>query len=146
MLYFNKAVVPMLLAAALMAVTQSARAGEDLTTRTRTIVVDPRSVDGAAVRAWIEQNSPRFPPRLQAERLEVSRTMVFGPGETHRSPGDSPPVPLPASGKPGEVISFSSERSGGMESWTYRWRAGANGGGSWTLIGYTFKYFDEQAR
>jgi hypothetical protein len=33
-----------------------------------------------------------------------------------------------------------------LESWTYKWRAGAKGGGSWSLIGYTFKYFDEQER
>jgi hypothetical protein len=71
---------------------------------------------------------------------------VAGQHNLQRSPGDNPPIPLPASGKPGDVISVSSQRNGGLESWTYKWRAGAKGGGSWSLIGYTFKYFDEQER
>jgi hypothetical protein len=142
----NKTTMPILLAGALLAMTQGARADDDLITSTRTVVVDARSADGAATRAWIQRHSPGFPPRLQAEQLAISRPVVFGPDRIQRAPGENPPIPLPASGKPGEVISVSSQRTGGLESWTYKWRAGSKGGGSWSLIGYTFKYFDEQER
>ncbi|MEN5425912.1 hypothetical protein ABE522_05985 [Stenotrophomonas pennii] len=143
---FNKTMMPILLAVALLAVTHNVRAGNESITSTRTIVVDARSADGAAARAWIERNSPDFRPRLDAEQMEISRTVVVSSDNVQRTPGDNPPIPLPASGKPGEVISFSSQRNGGLESWTYKWRAGSKGGGSWSLIGYTFKYFDEQER
>jgi len=146
MAWLNKTTMTILLAGAMLAMTQGARADDELITSTRTVVVDTRSADGTAARAWIQRHSPGFPPRLQAEQLEISRTVVFGPDSMQRAPGDSPPVPLPASGKPGDVISVSSQRNGGLETWTYKWRAGSKGGGSWSLIGYTFKYFDEQER
>jgi len=142
----NKTMMPILLAGALLAMTQGARADDELITSTRTVVVDTRSADGTAARAWIQRHSPGFPPRVPAEQLEISRTVVFGPDSMQRAPGDSLPIPLPASGKPGEVISVSSQRTSGLESWTYKWRADSKGGGRWSLIGYTFKYFDEQER
>lgn len=69
-----------------------------------------------------------------------------GHHDPHRRPGDNPPITLPASGLPGEEIRFNRQRSESSESWAYRWQVGEEGAGSWSLIGYTFKYFDEQER
>ena len=69
-----------------------------------------------------------------------------GHHDPHRRPGDNPPITLPASGLPGEEIRFDRQRSEGSESWAYRWQVGEEGGGSWNLIGYTFKHFEEQQR
>lgn len=71
---------------------------------------------------------------------------VPGQYELQRRPGDNPPITLPATGLPGEEIRFNSQRSDGLESWAYKWRVGGEGGGSWSLIAYTFKLVDERER
>lgn len=57
---------------------------------------------------------------------------------TKAAPGGSPPVPLPASGRPGDSISISSTSGNIIQTWTYSWLSNSTGGG-WYLQSYTWK-------
>lgn len=91
------------------------------------------SVEADYIVDWIKRNSPAYAPALRTGQLTVSHTyQTVGIPEQARSAG--PPVPLPARGAEGEVISISNTLpSGASESWTYRWTSG-----SWKLIKYSF--------
>ncbi|AVQ08353.1 TPA: hypothetical protein HH295_04240 [Xanthomonas vasicola pv. zeae] len=95
------------------------------------------SNESQSIVAWIKQHSPKYPPLLPASSLSVSRSIVSTGLMSIQSGPYGPPVPLPASGVPGEKITIRNEFPGGaFEQWDYEW-AGQSGG-SWQLTGYQF--------
>ena len=52
--------------------------------------------------------------------------------------GDSPPVPLPPSGNPGDSITITSTSGGITQTWSYTWQ-GSSAGGNWALTSYSWK-------
>lgn len=55
-----------------------------------------------------------------------------------KTPGDSPPVPLPSFGNPGDTISITSTSGGISQTWSYAWQGSSTSGG-WILTSYTYK-------
>ena len=51
--------------------------------------------------------------------------------------GDSPPVPLPFFGNPGDTITITSTSGGITQTWSYTWQ-GSSAGGNWVLTSYSW--------
>jgi ABC-type nitrate/sulfonate/bicarbonate transport system substrate-binding protein len=115
----------------------SVSAGPIAGTTSATVVAKARyasdSLEAGYIVDWIKRNSPAYAPALQTGELTISHT--YQPAGNLKPAGAAgPPVPLPARGVEGEVISISNTLpSGASESWTYRWSSGA-----WKLIKYSF--------
>ncbi|MET3010425.1 hypothetical protein ABXT00_13990 [Stenotrophomonas koreensis] len=96
-----------------------------------------------AIYAWIREKSPEHGPLGIAKEISITNTETLTGRVVRSSPGSGPPVPLPASGSPGQTITImSSFPNGGFESWTYTWQsrpASAGGGGAWVLSMYEYK-------
>ncbi|MDV9043922.1 hypothetical protein [Stenotrophomonas sp. RAC2] len=91
------------------------------------------SLEAGYIVDWIKRNSPAYAPALQTGELTLTHTYPPA-GNLKPAAAAGPPVPLPARGVEGEVISISNTLpSGASESWTYRWTSGA-----WKLIKYSF--------
>ncbi|WP_080949531.1 hypothetical protein, partial [Xanthomonas euvesicatoria] len=69
--------------------------------------------ESQSIVAWIKQHSPKYPPLLPTSSLSVSRSIVSTGLISIQSGPDGPPVPLPASGVPGEKITIRNEFPGG---------------------------------
>ena len=115
----------------------SVSAGPIAGTTSATVVAKARyasdSLEAGYIVDWIKRNSPAYAPALQPGELTIAHT--YQPAGNLKPAGAAgPPVPLPARGVEGEVISISNTLpSGASESWTYRWSSGA-----WKLIKYSF--------
>jgi hypothetical protein len=72
-------------------------------------------------------------------RAGTSASPTAGPG----GPGGGPPVPLPATGNPGDQISITSSSGGWTQTWSYTWTS-SSGGGFWQLVEY--HYFKNNPR
>lgn len=93
-----------------------------------------------AIYAWIRDKSPEHGPLGIAKEISITNTETLTGRVVRSSPGSGPPVPLPASGSPGQTITIiSSFPDGGFESWTYTWRSRPGGGGAWDLSMYEYK-------
>lgn len=115
----------------------SVNAGPIAGTATATVVAKATyasdSLEAGYIVDWIKRNSPAYAPALQTGELAISHSYQSA-GSLKLAGAAGPPVPLPARGVEGEVISISNTLpSGASESWTYRWSSGA-----WKLIKYSF--------
>ncbi|EML7987373.1 hypothetical protein D7Y24_03125 [Stenotrophomonas maltophilia] len=115
----------------------SVNAGPIAGTATATVVAKATyasdSLEAGYIVDWIKRNSPAYAPALQTGELAISHSYQSA-GSLKPAGAAGPPVPLPARGVEGEVISISNTLpSGASESWTYRWSSG-----SWKLIKYSF--------
>lgn len=76
------------------------------------------------------------------EALGDLRVSYTRSGSSNAQPAASkgnPPVALPGSGNPGDVITIESTSGGILQSWTYEWRVGENGFSSWVLTSYLYQ-------
>jgi hypothetical protein len=117
----------------------SAAPRQNASTVTTTRVYEAGSSEGASIYAWIRDKSPEYSPFATGTEISVTTTTVSSDKATVAAL-PSPPVPLPASGTPGQTITIMSTfANGGFESWTYTWNSRTAGGGSWALSGYEYK-------
>ncbi|WP_144410953.1 hypothetical protein [Xanthomonas arboricola] len=106
-------------------------------------VYGPTAPEVGVIRDWISKRSPEYQPLLKGGTITVKRsapvnarsmaTAADGPG--------GPPVPLPASGIPGETIEVTQTYpNGGYETWIYVWGLQdiPSGLGEWQLQSYKF--------
>lgn len=72
--------------------------------------------------------------------VQISYTHTSGSEASTARPMDinGPPVPLPLTGNPGDVISITSTTGGATQTWTYTW-VGSSTMGNWHLTSYIFK-------
>lgn len=93
------------------------------------------------VKAWL-QNHAEFangvmvgdPEKLGHVRITYTKVAAGGSLQADIVGGD-PPVSLPATGNPGDVISISSNSGGITQNWTYTWVGNITTGG-WVLTDY----------
>lgn len=124
---------------ALTAAESSAGPRQTSSTVTTTQLYSPASPESDFIFSWIHDKSPEYRPLAVAAEISVTSTAVSSALPIPASPGASPPMPLPASGTPGQTITIiSTHADGGFESWSYTWK-GATGGGTWALSGYEYK-------
>ncbi|EFF45639.1 conserved hypothetical protein [Xanthomonas citri pv. aurantifolii str. ICPB 11122] len=96
-----------------------------------------------AIRDWITKHSPEYQPLLKGGVVTVKRTGPAGSSSmatASQGPG-GPPVPLPASGLPGETFEVTQTYpNGGYETWIYVWGLQdiPSGLGDWQLQSYKF--------
>jgi hypothetical protein len=112
--------------------------------RAITTVSDYRagSAEVAQIQVWL-QNHAQFvngvmvgdPANLG--NVRVTYTKISANSVQANSVGDGPPVPLPTSGNPGDVISISSISGGITQNWTYTWVGDSTTGG-WVLTSYSY--------
>ncbi|WP_152597807.1 hypothetical protein [Novilysobacter arseniciresistens] len=101
------------------------------------------SRESSEVRGWLIDHAEyrNGTPLGEFEKLGqivvTYETSHPGSGVTASSPGNQPPVPLPATGRHGDTITISSCGGGASQSWSYTWVANPNGGG-WVLISYSY--------
>ncbi|MBB5942403.1 hypothetical protein [Xanthomonas sp. 3307] len=102
-----------------------------------------KSIEKQAVVAWLQQHAEHVNGKLIGEFDRVGDVTVTYSRETEagraypQSPGDGPPVPLPASGRPGDTISVSSCSRGTNQTWSYTWVSNS-AGGTWVLTSYKY--------
>jgi len=136
-------VLAVLLAGLLLGVPLCTQAQQSLT---RAVATNATYAAGSAevrdIRSWLLRNAEYHngamigdPDRLGAVR--VTYTAVASAVQSLASPGDQPPVPLPATGNPGDTMSITSSSRGYTQTWTYQ-RVGSSTSGSWSLIEYRF--------
>ncbi len=104
-----------------------------------------RSREANAVLDWLQQNRAFDEDGAAIGRLgslgdiRVSYTRTDSSFALPASPGSNPPVPLPASGSPGDVITIESTSGGIHQSWTYEWRLNGRGSYAWILTSYLYQ-------
>ncbi|QDI04797.1 hypothetical protein E4A48_14845 [Xanthomonas cerealis pv. cerealis] len=118
------------------------------TTTSQTVVTTStfaeNSVERQSVVAWLQQHAAHVNGKLIGEfdqigAVTVTTTREIAGGRAYpQSPGDGPPVPLPANGVPGQTISVSTCSHGVSQSWSYVWVPANNGGGTWALTSYKY--------
>ncbi|MGH8085400.1 MAG: hypothetical protein ACREPV_09005 [Lysobacter sp.] len=127
-----------------LAVVSTAAFASDASRRvvTTEMTYSADSVETQQIQRWLADHAVRkgngqiigAPSELGEVRIAITtaesmvQPMVIG----------APPVPLPASGSPGDRISVTSSNSRFSETWQYRWEGSANGGGKWVLVSYHF--------
>ena len=110
-------------------------------TTTQTVYM-PGSPQSVAIYAWIRAQSPEYAPMLDGGQITVVTEARSDGNAVAQSPGSSPPVGLPSTGQPGEVITIMQNRpNGDSESWTYTYsNSGVKGGAyRWVLSAYDYK-------
>lgn len=93
------------------------------------------SEDALAVAQWLRNREAYVEGQLGD--IVVIRSKSHAGLYQPQSPGDAPPVGLPAFGSPGEEITIESTRGGAFQTWSYRW-TGTAVRGSWVLIRYQY--------
>jgi hypothetical protein len=90
--------------------------------------------EAAAIIRWLD-GLPDADRRVMEPGTLTVRQRRVGNGALARAAA-MPPVPLPASGAPGERITITNQLPGGfIETWTFQWVSGSGGGG-WKQTDY----------
>ncbi|CAD1787368.1 hypothetical protein XSP_000577 [Xanthomonas euroxanthea] len=112
-----------------------AAASQSTTTVQTTKVYRANTPEASAIQKWLDSvpNADRRTMDLGKITIRSSKTSKGG---MVTAANDGPPVPLPASGSPGEKITITNELPGGyVETWTFEW-VGGGGGGEWRQTDY----------
>lgn len=138
-----KLIVPAVLAAC-MALSGSVNAGTVVKSTVRTeSTFAANSVEVRGIEAWLYQNASYVDGKMVGDLNKLGTVKIVytsasrSPNMRPMSPGDGPPVPLPASGQAGDTISISSSHGGYTQTWEYEWVPDSNGG-HWVLTRYEY--------
>ncbi|MCD9098022.1 hypothetical protein LU699_13235 [Luteimonas fraxinea] len=113
-----------------------AQTSQPVMTEVTTVETYKASSEGAlGVAQWLRAQEAYVDGELGD--IVVTRSRSHSGLYQAQSPGDDPPVGLPAFGSPGEEISIGSVRGAVTQSWTYRW-VGTSVRGNWVLIDYKY--------
>jgi hypothetical protein len=147
MVKINGSRIALLTMLAWVAATGSACAAETYTQSVATVSnYRADSVQAQQVQTWLMHhaeyvNGARIgdPGKLGNISVSITKTKTSKAGAVQTMVvGDAPPVPLPYSGNPGDVISISMTAAGISQTWTYKW-VGSSANGQWVLVSYTFR-------
>jgi len=98
------------------------------------------TTEAKSIQFWLQKNAQYANGQMVGEPAKLGDVTVIyqtSSGSRQSAVGDGPPVPLPASGKPGDKISISSTSGGVTQTWSYSWQ-GSSSGGQWILTSYTW--------
>ncbi|KUF34289.1 hypothetical protein [Xanthomonas phaseoli] len=118
-----------------MSGSAAAAASQSTTTVQTTKVYRANTPEASAIQTWLDSvpNADRRTMDLGKITIKSSKTAK---GSLVTAANDAPPVPLPASGSPGEKLTITNELPGGyVETWTFEW-VGGGGGGEWRQTDY----------
>lgn len=99
------------------------------------------SAEGRIILDWVATRSPDRLPIGRQGVVSIERTRHFSGASRSASDSPTPPGGLPDKGYPGEEYNVENTLPDGTrQSWSYRWVEPSSGhGGSWDLIGYSFR-------
>lgn len=94
------------------------------------------------VKAWLVEHAAYVNGTIVGDpdkfgSVQVAYTSKSAAGSARPMDINRPPIPLPMTGNPGDVMSITSTSGGVTQTWTYTW-VGNSAGGSWPLRDYTY--------
>ncbi|GEM_PF-6335813 len=91
-----------------------------------------------AIDAWLADQAPQHPSRIDQGRFQISRTLESTVLPGQRAIAALPALPLPTRGRRGERLQIIKQHPGKTELWALQWEQGAQWE-DWQVVAYEYK-------